>query len=221
MRRSFLLTLLAFSVVVATAQDKGVTWTPTVGVGFSNWNNSNEMNHVSKPGTAFRVGMAIGIPLGKVMSIQTGAYFMPLNVKARTMFVDPAVTRRHRYEVQQNYFDVPLQIGARFNITEGCKLLTKVGGYASVGAGGKSQIRDVNDDRRRTFSKDGVGMRRFDAGLGMEVDVEIHRFVVGVEARMGLVQLKKDYDVYNYCGMLTFGYRINGLGKKHKAAKEK
>lgn len=100
------------------------------------------------------------------------------------------------------------------------------GPYLAYGVGGKVKStvtgrEDSDEPVRKITESQSVfgngGLKRFDSGLGLGMDLEFGRFIAGINVNIGLVNLARtkdfDYDeddiaVRNLAAHISFGYKF-------------
>ncbi len=135
-----------------------------------------------------------------------------------------------------HYFEVPIRVGFRYNITEGIGFFGEVGPYFAVGVGGRhkisfsedgSEFRDVEDDNSyKAFKNYGYpteSFQRWDAGIGFRIGAEYnHHYNLMLGCDWGLADIYRDSlrdavkdndgislpKVRNFNFSITFGYRL-------------
>lgn len=98
--------------------------------------------------------------------------------------------------VHANYLQLPIHVGYKMNIAEGTKFVLHAGPYLAYGVGGS-----------KDYFGDG-GAKRFDAGLGLGVGLELNQFVVGVGDDFGLVNVFDQGHSKNMNACLSVGYKF-------------
>lgn len=116
---------------------------------------------------------------------------------------------------RENYIELPVNLQFRVKIGQKNALLFAVGPYIAYGIGGNTvtektmitmdaiytdgQIHDtpntthtISREEGGTFSKDGLNLHRFDAGLNTEFHIELSHVMIGLYATEGLTSLDKN-----------------------------
>ena len=89
------------------------------------------------------------------------------------------------------YLELPVMAAARFNVADNTNIVVNAGPYLACGIAGKTKIDLGNDTERKydTFGDD--ALKRFDAGLGVGVALELGKVIVGLDGQFGLVDVEK------------------------------
>jgi len=203
----FMLTImlgLLFSV-----QAKSQTTRLTAGFALSNmsekFDGSRESGSFSPGATA---GLEVDFPIGEIVFFRTGIqYVMKGFQESGDIFGEEikAILRIH-------YLDVPLVFKVVGN-TGNISVFGEAGGYFGIGIAAKAigKLNGNKESEKVDFGDEGLS--RFDAGLQFGGGVEFNRFLVGLEFKLGLLDVSNtessDYALQNRNLILKFGYQLS------------
>lgn len=97
------------------------------------------------------------------------------------------------YKVKENpgYLELPVMVGYRYGFDNGLSIFGETGPYFAYGICGKAKFGDAKVD----FFEDGV--KKFDAGWGINVGVEYSKFQIRVGYEFGLSKIYDEGDAKN------------------------
>lgn len=149
----------------------------------TSWISSCGLTSSARPG--YEVGITDRIRVGRRLPfyLRTGADFISKGYEING-FDDSRTTL--------NYIQIPVEADYTISLNERFALIPFAGLYYAVGVSGK---RKVNGKKTDIFSNEG-GFSRHDAGLSCGVDATFHRFVIGVNYHIGLVNIDKTDTMY-------------------------
>ena len=103
---------------------------------------------------------------------------------------------------------LPVMAAARFNVADNTNIVVNAGPYLACGIAGKTKIDLGNDTERKydTFGDD--ALKRFDAGLGVGVALELGKVIVGLDGQFGLVDVEKIGNPKNTNFSIVLGYKF-------------
>lgn len=201
MKKVCLLLSALFVCMLASAQ---ITFNCKGGFGISTMAGSDA------EGSKIKTGWKIGVGLEKPLSANW--LLMPtLEFKQKG-----AQYKEDGFEekISLQYIQLPIMAAYRTRLNDDLNLTLKAGPYFAYGISGKwKYVENYNgnhDEGENDFF--GSDTNRFDCGIGIGVDFEYHRFVVGFEGEYGFISLYKDDDdhfkVYNVGAYITVGYKF-------------
>ncbi len=194
MKKGLILALFALVSVVSYSQ---ITWSGKVGMNMSNFTGDME--------TDMRVGFNVGVgaeyQFTDLWSLHSGLMFSQKGAKAEVS--EEGITATTKFNPM--YLQIPVMAGVRFNVMDNQNVVVKFGPYIGVGIAGKCKV-DISGDLGgysaeeifdylgvendvSLYGDDGLGMKRFDFGLGVGVAYEFDKFFVGLDGEFGLVKL--------------------------------
>lgn len=184
-----------------------ISWNVKAGMNMSNW--SGDTGEDTKVKIGYKVGVGMECALDKTWSIQPSLFFTTKGVKASGEVDSYPVD----ITVNQMYLELPVNVQARLPLTDGMNILLAAGPYFAYGIAGKSTA-DYNSNgqtitvKSDTFGDD--GLKRFDAGLGLGVSLEIKKVIIGLDGQWGLTKLadSEGDTPKNINFGLTVGYRF-------------
>lgn len=203
MRKLAFLILLSLVTLGVFAQSN-LRWNVNAGVGMSNWYGDDADAADAK--FAYKVGIGLEVPFANtdIWSFQTGLNFISKGTKSDGVTDALDVVD---VTVNQLYLELPLMVGARVRTASNFDLLFKGGPYLACGVGGKTKADGVSQ-KVDTFGDDGLGLKRFDAGLGLGVAFEFDQIVVGVETGTSFTKLISGVGARNISALVTIGYKF-------------
>ncbi|MBC35968.1 MAG: hypothetical protein CL663_08020 [Bacteroidetes bacterium] len=108
------------------------------------------------------------------------------------------------------YLELPIRMGYKYSISRDVKIIGKAGPYFAIGISGKSTATDslpswwTNNEDQDLFSGDNPIFKRFDAGIGLGVGVEIHNNVqIFISNDWGITRVEKNNEDSLTTGMKT------------------
>lgn len=193
-----------------------VSWSVKAGVGIGNLMGG----HVKSPEVklAYKVGVGLDCPLQGHWSLQTG---LSLVTKGTNYTIVQKEDLSAQAQVNAFYLELPLLLATHFSVARHTGIGIKVGPYGAWGVGGKTKALGYNWTslnkpdwnshevvEMNTFGSKDVGLRRFDYGVGAGLDVHYRRYLLGIEAQLGLSKLQKELGARNLTAFVTLGYRL-------------
>ena len=96
------------------------------------------------------------------------------------------------------------------------KMQIGVGPYLALGVGGKAkgsveyqgQTIEEDIDLFGSVEDGNAGMKRFDCGLGVNINFEVKRIIFGLDTRFGLTNVIEDSKSHNLSAQFVVGYRF-------------
>ena len=224
MKKLFLLLAAILSLQCAMAQNVDVF--VKGGIGMSDWigKESDELD----PKFSYRIGAGLDIPIKGIWGFRTGLGMSSIGTKAHA--ATDEMTSAWDFEMSmkttQIYLELPLMATVSFDVTDNMRCTVGAGPYFAIGVGGKSKA-DVTwgdgtfeSDKANTFGETDEDtesmLKRFDAGLGLDVNFEVKHLIFGLDTRFGLYKFYQDdffdeiekYKVYNFSTCVVVGYRF-------------
>lgn len=150
----------------------------------------------------FLAGLGADLAFSPNMSLQTGLFFSAKGAE----FSDRDNGDWIDANVNANYLQIPIHLAYKIEVTSATKIVFHAGPYAAYGIGGKMELGSLEMD---TFDKD-LGLKPFDAGLGLGVGAEFGSFLIDLGWDMGLTNISRDNDgnIKNQNAYLTLGFRF-------------
>lgn len=206
MKKLFTLFVVLFVTMTANAQ---VTWNLKGGVGLASCIGSGDAAD-SKLKFVAKFGGGLETPITQSLSFMPslevawkgGKYDMPGGDATLNLI----------------YLQIPAVLAYRVNVNDRLNMTIKAGPYAAFALSGNMKQDyvigamaynyDVN-----IFKENGVSItkaaNRFDVGLDVGLDFELHRFVLGLEYELGFVSFApNDNKLKNQAFYLTVGYKF-------------
>lgn len=189
MKKSVLFVLFALISVAGYSQITG--WNAKVGMNISNYTGDADMN--AKVG--FKLGGGFEYAFDETWSLQP------------SLFVSNKGAKLDQLTINAYYLELPIMAAARFNVANNTNVVINAGPYLACGIAGKQKLDMDNvvykDD---TFGDD--GLKRFDAGLGVGVALELGKIIVGLDGQFGLVDVQKLGNPKNMNFSIVLGYKF-------------
>ncbi len=156
--------------------------------------------------TTFHIGLIGDLPLGDVLSFQTG--LMLTGKGAKTEIYATSSTTDNYYKIKTNplYLEIPANIVFKVPFGNESRLFFGAGPYAAIGVGGKTKgeqkflgvtstyEKDIqfNDDDPTTSGQEDASvnkLRRFDYGANFLAGFEAGKAMIGVGYGLGLAKI--------------------------------
>lgn len=171
MKKSALFILFALISVAGFSQITG--WNAKVGMNISNYTGDADLN--AKIG--FKLGGGFEYAFDNTWSLQP------------SLFLSTKGAKKDGNSINAMYLELPVMAAARFNVADNTNIVVNAGPYLACGIAGKTKIDLGNDTERKydTFGDD--ALKRFDAGLGVGVALELGKVIVGLDGQFGLVDV--------------------------------
>lgn len=186
MKKSALFILFALISVAGFSQITG--WNAKVGMNISNYTGDADLN--AKIG--FKLGGGFEYAFDNTWSLQP------------SLFLSTKGAKKDGNSINAMYLELPVMAAARFNVADNTNIVVNAGPYLACGIAGKTKIDLGNDTERKydTFGDD--ALKRFDAGLGVGVALELGKVIVGLDGQFGLVDGRGNIVGF----LLSHGYRF-------------
>ena len=201
MKRVGLLLSVLFVCVMASAQ---ITFNCKAGFGISTLAGSDAEGSTIK--TGWKIGFGIEKPLSANWLLMPTLEFKQKGAQYKDNEIDDKLSLQ--------YIQLPVMMAYRTRLSDNLNLTLKAGPYFAYGISGKDEyVEDYNGEHDEgEYDFFGSDTNRFDCGVGVGVDFEYHRFVVGLEGEYGFISLFKDDDdhikMYNVAAYVTVGYKF-------------
>lgn len=203
-----------FSTLQLSAQDKKVTFQARGGLNLSNLTAYDDgTSYKGKVKAGFNIGGIADCRLGNNFYLQTGLMLTSKGAKIEGVMIEDGYYTDET--INAIYLQVPLYFMYKIELPNNVnKLNIGLGPYVGYGIGGKSSYdlstADLSVD---TFGDNGQ-LNRVDAGLGMELQFEMAKFVFILGAEAGVTKaFKKEYiaqdiSIRNNVSYLSVGYKF-------------
>jgi opacity protein-like surface antigen len=185
-------------------KDSKVSWNVKAGMNISNWTGGEIEDTKAKVG--FKIGAGMEYALDKTWSLQPSLFLTSKGAK---------VEEESNVTVNQVYLELPVNLQARVPVADKTNILFAAGPYFAYGVGGKTSGGASFDGIDYTASMNTFGenrFKRFDAGLGLGVSLEVSKVIVGLEGQFGLTKIgdgnASDGSPKNINFGVTVGYKF-------------
>jgi hypothetical protein len=157
----------------------------------------------SKMKVGFQIGVGMDYAFDNTWSFQPSLLLTTKGAKSDS---------EEDFEVKANpiYIELPLMLAAKVNVASDVNVVFSAGPYAAYGIGGKNTVETSGISVETDFfgDEDEGGAKRFDAGVGAGVGLELSKFLIGFNAELGLTKLYSDSSSKNLNFAVTVGYRF-------------
>lgn len=189
MKKSILFTLLALFSVAGFSQ--ATSWNVKAGMNISNYTGDYDLN--AKVG--FKVGGGFEYSFDDVWSLQP------------SLFLSTKGAKKDGASINAMYLELPIMGAARLKVSDNTNFVLSAGPYLACGIGGKAKFEaDHVTVKYDTFGDE--GLKRFDAGLGVGLALEINRIIVGLDGQFGLVEVDRADNPKNLNFSIVLGYKF-------------
>lgn len=213
MKRILLTMLLA---IVCSAGFAQLSFNGKIGLNLSSYIGDGSDGAKFKPGV--RVGLGMEYAFNDLVALQPSLFFSQKGAvyKVDEFGFDGLADVGGEVRTNQLYLEIPVNVQLRFDVADNIDLLFATGPYLACGVGGKTRVEinamiagnEVSDTEKfGVFDEDGSGMRRFDAGWGVGIGLDINRILVGLDTQFGFCNLYED-GLHNANISITVGYRF-------------
>jgi len=170
---------ILFALISVAGFSQITGWNAKVGMNISNYTGDADLN--AKIG--FKLGGGFEYAFDNTWSLQP------------SLFLSTKGAKKDGNSINAMYLELPVMAAARFN-------------YLACGIAGKTKIDLGNDTERKydTFGDD--ALKRFDAGLGVGVALELGKVIVGLDGQFGLVDVEKIGNPKNTNFSIVLGYKF-------------
>lgn len=204
-KTTFIAFILLFGIT-ANAQESAARFGVKAGLNYSG-NHGKDVNSNSKIG--LNIGVTLDFRLTQEMCLLTGLEYSVKGAKGKE-YIDG--NRKIQSTDNPAYLQLPLHFGYRFFVSD--FILTAHGGpFMAYGIGGKVNIKvkpaDGGPTEETKIDFFGVGVGKFDYGVGLGVNGEYRKFVVDLGYDLGLRKAAKEFNEgMTKNGYLTVGYKF-------------
>lgn len=204
MKKYLLLVAMVFTTLLVHAQ---VTWNVKAGAGLSQAVGLNEEGD-SKPKFVYKFGVGAELPLkGNFMLMPSLEY---ANKGAKWEHSQAGISAT----INMHYLQIPVQLAYRIPV-KASNITLKAGPYFAYAMSGNLKYETIKpnvlisgNDNIDLFDE-GCGGKRFDIGIDAGVDIEYHRFVIGMEYELGFMKMVDAAShVNNSAAYITLGYKF-------------
>lgn len=236
--KKFLLAAFAALFVSGSAMaidnepEEGLTWQGQVGLNLSNFNTKGLAKigfseYGTKPGANIGVFGRYVLPSCHGAYAKFGVQYNMLGVKGSFTGTDiddnlDIFTYDVDSKVALHYIDVPVHVGFQYGITDEWSVYADFGPYFGFGLSGKVKEKSYINNKTidapdfSWFKKgdNGEGMKRFDAGIGLNIGGEyMNHYILNFGLDWGLTnQLNNDWGkndkLKNFNFSISVGYRL-------------
>lgn len=209
MKKLFLLLAAAIiSLPGAMAQDVDVF--VKAGVGMSNYIGKDVESSDVK--FSYRLGVGLDVPMKNIWGFQTGLYLTGLG----SQFSETYMGAKLEEKLKPLYLELPIMATVNVPLNDSFKMQIAAGPYLAVGVGGKATASAEYEGRKLEESIDlfgdaddgNAGMKRFDCGLGVNINFEVKRIIFGLDTRFGLTRVLEGSKSHNLSAQFVVGYRF-------------
>lgn len=190
MKKLFLViaALLGCNVLLMAGNDQAteskITWHVKAAMNLSNWRGVDEINTKAKVG--YKLGGGLEYGLNKTWAIQPSLFLTSKGAKAGD-------SGEEKTTINQVYLELPVNMQVRIPVASNTNVLIAAGPYFAYGIAGKiSQETDGVKSSVDTFDNDMLEFKKFDAGIGAGVSLEINKIMVGLDGQLGLTRITKE-----------------------------
>lgn len=220
MKKIFFLALFAILGMTASyAQSVG--FNVKAGAGIANLNGDVD----GDPLFSYKVGVGAEIGLGGNWALQPTLFFVRKGTTKDVSEAFEGEVSKLKTTINANYLELPIMAAYRISLPA-TNVVLNAGPYLAYGLNGKYKVEsDEEKTKINTFGKD--AFKRFDCGLGVGVAFEFGKFIAGIDANFGLVniapsskdndqpsmevpdlEVDKDFKTRNMAAHITIGYKF-------------
>jgi len=166
--------------------DSKISWNVKAGMNISNWTGGDSEGAKAKVG--FKIGAGMEYALDKTWSLQPSLFLTSKGAKGE----GEGAEGEGKATINQVYLELPVNLQARVPVADKTNILFAAGPYFAYGVGGKMSGEVSFDDIEYTASTNTFGenkVKRFDAGLGFGVSLEVSKVIIGLEGQLGLTKI--------------------------------
>jgi len=207
------LLFLLFTLIAVTGYSQ-VSWNVKAGMNLSNW--SGDQGTDAKVG--YKVGAGMEYAFDKTWSLQPSLFLTSKGAKASEN-VDVDANSDGNIEnigvdvtINQVYMELPVNVQGRFAIANNANIVLAAGPYLAYGIAGKTSGKAKLSDLSYKVEQDTFGdsgLKKFDAGVGVGISLELSKIIVGLEGQWGLTKLGDGEDVPKNINFgINVGYRF-------------
>ncbi|SHF85698.1 porin family protein [Dysgonomonas macrotermitis] len=220
----FLCATLFLSALCLNAQDSPWAIRIKAGAGLSNVYVSANDKLDSDMKLGYQAGAYVDYTLPNNLFFQSGLIFETKGAKYEqnpqynyfdygynSSYADVSVWQNEKVSINSIYLQVPLYVGYKFEVADNLSVYFSGGPYFAYGIGGKATIETSLNGEKEKNKVDVFGdeaWKRFDAGFSLLLGVERKRFSFNAGYDFGMVNVDRQYDVYNRNLFVNVGYRV-------------
>lgn len=228
----FIAVLLLF-ILKLSAQTPSSPFRIGVKVGFNSSNATVNDATSTDSRKGYHIGAIFEYLLSERFLVQSGLYFSTKGSKVnqlnKSQYVPTSIDDTHTFN--QSYITLPVYGAYKLHVTNDFKIILGIGPYLGYGISGKTKQKlnsgywseGGTEIEWNTFgngdydeSKDwlqGNTLKRFDIGIGANIDFEYHNFILGVGYEKGLRNIAvnengSDLTYKNNNLQVSVGYRL-------------
>lgn len=131
----------------------------------------------------FNVGITLDFRLSTHMYLLTGLEYTVKGAKSK--YTDEGGQPATRKETPA-YLQLPLHVGYMFPVSRDIRLVVHAGPYVAYGLGGNNKINEPTNGGKSEIEYFGDNISKYDWGLGVGVNAEYNRIVLGLGFDRGL-----------------------------------
>lgn len=199
MKRIITSVLFGLLCTISFAQ---VTWNAKAGMNISSYDESEADAKIG-----YRIGGGFEYQISKMFSIQPSLFY---SKKGAKMSEDGI-----KATVNQNYLELPVMAALRLPVNEKMNIVLSAGPYMAYGVGGKTKLKmsylsiEWDTFGNSTIEDEEIeGLKRFDAGIGVGVALEVDKWIFSMEAQNGLTHIASGASTKNTNVFLGVGYKF-------------
>lgn len=202
--------------IVCSAGFAQLSFNGKIGLNLSSYIGDGSDGAKFKPGV--KVGLGMEYAFNDLVALQPSLFFSQKGAvyNIDDLGIEGIAGASGEVRANQLYLEIPVNVQFRFDVADNIDLLFATGPYLACGVGGKTKTEvNVNvggfeasdSEKINTFGDDGAGLRRFDAGWGVGIGLDINRILVGLDTQFGFCNLYED-GPHNANISITVGYRF-------------
>ncbi len=207
--KKILLTAVCTIFVLTASAQLPVKFGVRAGMNVAKMTEGVDDDENPKSRVSYHVGVIVDIPVFKeYLYIQPGLYFTQKGYKFKEQSFWDDEEESWKTSMNPTYMEIPILISGRYNINSNVQLQVSFGPYLAVGLGGKFKDTEREgpykyEDTYKIFKKErdddysdkdddeGLGYKRFDAGLSFGAGVLLKKhYFIGFQYELGLVNIK-------------------------------
>lgn len=194
-----LVVFLLLISVIANAQDKVAVMTVRAGLNLSGTDGLPRNNLSPYASARFNIGFMVDFRMTDELYLIMGLEYTAKGGKGKS-YIEATDTDPAHYFINDDkptYLQVPLHIGYLWAINKDFRLMFHGGLFAAYGlTSSKTTWTYIYDDHTHKEKIDffGVGVSKFDWGLGGGINVEYDRYVLGLGYDRGLRNVSPGYN---------------------------
>lgn len=189
LKTGLILFLLGVSVL-ANSQNKVAVFGVRTGINLAGFDGVDN----SKTRVGFNLGVTADFRLSDYIYLLMGLEYTAKGAKGELYTESLGLT--YKSTDKPAYLQMPIHVGYLWAINRDFRLMFHGGPFIAYGLGGKKNQEYIYDTRvdREDIDFFGIGVGKFDFGLGAGVNVEYDRYVLGLGYDRGLKNFAPDYN---------------------------